>query len=127
MCKWRHGHFKACTYYIKTNWNSTKIIKGMCKSFNINVIRNLKKKKSRDPNGISHELIQGGGADVTLAITKLINGIKRQQVFPHCLQTCNITSIYQYKRSKRVFNQYQGIFRVSVFKNILDRHIFSDE
>ena len=64
---------------------------------------------------------------MTLAITKLMNGIKRQQVFPHCLQTCNITSIYKNKGSKRDFNHHRGIFRVSLFRNILDRLIFNDE
>ena len=42
-----------------------------------------------------------------LAVTKLVNGIKRQQEF----------NIYQ----------YIGVFRVSAFRNILDRLIFNDE
>ena len=57
------------------------------------VIKHLKKKKSRDPHGYPNELIQCGGKDVTFAITKLMNGIKKEQIFPHCLQACNITSL----------------------------------
>ena len=49
-----------------------------------NVILKQKKKKSRDPLGYSNELIQCGGEDVTNAITKLMNSIKRQQKFPQC-------------------------------------------
>ena len=92
-----------------------------------NVIKHLKKHKTCDPHGISNELLQGGGSDVTLAVTKLMNGIKRQQEYPQCLQSCDITSLYKNKGSKKDFNQYRGIFRVSVFRNILDRLIFNDE
>ena len=91
------------------------------------VIKNLKKKKSRDPQGIPNELIQCGGKYVTIAIMKLMNGIKREQTFPHYLQSCNITSIYKDKGSKKDINMYRGVFRVSVFRNILDRPIFNDD
>ena len=57
------------------------------------VIKSLKKKKSRDPYGLSNELIQHGGKDMTLAIVKLMNGIKRAQTFPNCLKECNITCL----------------------------------
>ena len=88
---------------------------------------NLKKKKNRDPHGCSNELIQYGGKDVTSAIVKLINNIKRQQKFPHCLKACNIASLYKNKCSRKDLNMYRGIFRVSIFRNILDRLIFNAE
>ena len=66
-----------------------------------------------------------GGKDVTNAITKLVNGIKREQQFPHCLQTCNITSIHKNKGLQKDFNHYRGIFRVTVFRNILDKLILN--
>ena len=93
----------------------------------MNVIKNLKKKKSPDPLGYSNELIQCGGKDVTHAITKLMNTIKKQQKFPQCLIACNITSLYKHKGSRKYFNMYRGIFRATVFRNILDRLIFNDE
>ena len=61
------------------------------------VIKNLKKKKSRDPHGYSNEIIQSGGDDLKLAILKLMNNIKRQQIFPQCLEPCNITSLFKNK------------------------------
>ena len=64
--------------------------------------KNLKKKKSRDPQGIPNELIQCGGKDVNIAIMKLMNGIKRKKSFPHCLQSCNITSIYKNKGQRKI-------------------------
>ena len=91
------------------------------------VIKHLKKKKSRDPYGYSNELIQEGGDDLVLAITKLMNNMKSQQIFPECLNPCNITSLFKKKGSTKDLNNYRGVFRVTVFRNILDKLIFNDE
>ena len=91
------------------------------------VINKLKKKKSRDPLGYSNELVQCGGQDFIAAIVKLMNRIKKKQQLPQCLQPCNITSLFKNKGSRKDFNQYRGVFRVTVFRNILDRLIFNDE
>ena len=48
-------------------------------------------------------------------------------MFPKCLEPCNITSLFKNKGSRRDLNFYRGIFRVSVFRNILDRLIFNNE
>ena len=101
--------------------------KNITLEWSVVAIQNLKKHKSCDQHGIPHELLQGGCSGVTLAVTNLMTGIKKQQEFPQCLQTCNVTSLYKNKVSKKDFNQYRGIFRVSVFRNILDRLIFNDE
>ena len=91
------------------------------------VITNLKKKKYCDPHGYSNEIIQCGGKDVLSAVTKLMNSIKRQQHFPQSLQSCNVTSLFKNKGSRKDYNQYRGIFRVTMFGNILDHLIFNDE
>ena len=91
------------------------------------VIDELKKKKSRDPHGYSNEIIQSGGHDLHLAVLKLMNNIKTQQKFPACLEPCNITSLFKNKGTRKNLNFYRGIFRVSVFRNILDKLIFNDE
>ena len=57
----------------------------------------------------------------------MVNNIKKQQVIPQCLKPCNITSLFKHKGSRKDLNQYRGIFRVTVFRNILDRLIFNDE
>ena len=90
-------------------------------------MKELKKKKSRDPYGYSNELIQGGGDDLILAITKMMNKMKQQHKFPESLNPCNITSIFKNKGSKKDLNNHRGVFRVTVFRNILDRLIFNDE
>ena len=56
-----------------------------------------------------------------------MNGIKKSQTFPECLKACNITCLYKNKGSRKDLNMYRGIFRVTLFRNILDRLIFNDE
>ena len=58
---------------------------------------------------------------------KLMNRIKSDQVFPDCFEPCNITSIWKSKGAKNDFENYRGVFRVTVFRNILDRLIYNDQ
>ena len=57
----------------------------------------------------------------------MMNNIKRQQIFPECLEECNITSLFKNKGSRKDLNSYRGIFRVNVFRSILDKLIYIDE
>ena len=45
------------------------------------VIKQLKKKKSRDPYGYSNKILQEGGDDLLCAILKLMNNIKNNRNF----------------------------------------------
>ena len=56
-----------------------------------------------------------------------MNEIKQQQVYPICLEACNITSIFKNKGNKSVFDKYRGIFWVLVFRSILEKLIYHDE
>ena len=56
-----------------------------------------------------------------------MNEIKEKQVFPKCLELCNISSIWKKKGNKNNFNSYRGIFRVTIFRSILDKLIYNDE
>ena len=56
-----------------------------------------------------------------------MNKIKQQQVYPKCLEACNITSIFKNKGSKSDFDKYRGIFWVLVFRSILEKLIYHDE
>ena len=93
------------------------------------VLRQLKNKKSRDLIGFSNELFkpEHAGQDLKLALLKLSNQIKNQQVFPKSLGSCNITSLYKNKGSKKDYNNYRGIFRVTVIRSIIDKLIYNDE
>ena len=56
-----------------------------------------------------------------------MNRIKFQQLFPEVLEYCDISSIWKRKKSRNDFENYRGIFRVTIFRSILDRLIYNDE
>ena len=93
------------------------------------VLKNLKKEKSRDPMGHANEIFRPevAGTDFKKAILKLMNKIKETQIFPETLKMCNISSIWKRKQSRNDFDNYRGIFRVNIFRSILDRMIYNDE
>ena len=93
------------------------------------VLKKLKNNKSRDPHGLVNELFKDetAGEDLKVAIIHLMNRIKDEQIYPKCLELCNISSIWKLKRPRNRFSSYRGIFRVSIFRAILDRLIYNDE
>ena len=92
------------------------------------VLKQLKMNKSRDPLGYCNELFsqEVAGDDLKLAILKLMNKIKEKQVYPERIKLCNISSIWKKKGNKNDFESYRGIFRVTIFRSILDRLIYND-
>ena len=84
--------------------------------------------KARDALNHANELFKKNvaGTDLKLAVLKLMNLIKNRQQYPECLEPCNITSLYKQKGSHKDFNNYRGVFRVTVFRSILDRLIYND-
>jgi hypothetical protein len=55
-----------------------------------------------------------------------MNRIKADQKYPEALEPCNITSLYKHKGSQKDFMNYRGVFRVTVFRSILDRLVYND-
>ena len=93
------------------------------------VLKYLKKNKSRDPNGFANEIFKPevAGEDLKIALLVMMNKIKQEQVFPTLLEHCTISSIFKKgKKGKNDLNNYRGIFRVNIFRSILDRLIFND-
>ena len=91
------------------------------------VLKYLKKDKCRDPNDHINELFHTkvAGSDMKEAVLILMNRIKDDLVYPEDLERCNITSIYK-KGKKNVFDNYRGVFRVTILRNILDRLVYND-
>ena len=91
-------------------------------------LKDLDNNKSRDALHYANELFKEGvaGSDLKLALLKFMNLIKDRQEYPEALQPCNITSIYKHKGSHKDFENYRGVFRVTVFRSILDRLIYND-
>ena len=91
------------------------------------VRKNLKNNKVRDPLGNAIELFKPtvAGSDLKLAILRLVNMIKDKLELPEIFRMCNITSIF--KKGKRInFTNYRGIFRVIIFRSILDRLVYNN-
>ena len=91
------------------------------------VLKQLKSDKSRDPDGYINKLFKEsvGGNDLVLGFLKIMNMIKKQQVYPKILEKCNISSIYK-KKSRKDFENYRGIFRVPILRSLLDRITYND-
>ena len=91
------------------------------------VLKNLKNNKSRDPLGNANELFKPtvAGSDLKLAIFMMLNRIKDQQKLPEAFKMCDITSIFK-KGRRSDFANYRGIFRVIIFRGILDRLVYND-
>ena len=93
------------------------------------VLKHLKKNISQDPFGFPNEIfhIDVAGDDLKKAIIIMMNRIKFEQIFPEVLEICNISSIYKLKGRRNDFDSYRGIFRVTIFRSILDKLIYNDE
>ena len=92
------------------------------------VLKYLKKNKSRDPLGYANEIFHPdvAGEDLKESILLLVNRIKGEQVYPSALELCDISSIYK-NGVRNSFDNYRGIFRVPIFRTIIDRLIYNDE
>ena len=91
-------------------------------------VKDLDRDKSRDALGHANELFKEevAGTDLKLATLRLMNHIKKNHEYPEVLNPCNITSIYKQKGSHTDFENYRGVFRVTVLRSILDRLIYND-
>ena len=93
------------------------------------VLKQLQKDKSRDPLGLANEIFRSevAGDDLKKSLLYMMNRIKSEQKFPKALELCNISSIWKKKGPRNSFDSYRGIFRVTIFRSILDRLIYNDE
>ena len=71
-------------------------------------------------------MFESAGDDLILAITKLMNLMKDEGVFPEALNLCNVTNAYKNKGERSSFDSYRGLFRTPIFRNILDRLLYND-
>lgn len=91
------------------------------------VLKNLKNNKARDPLGNANELFKPtvAGEDLKLAILLLVNKIKDDLKLLEVFRMCDVTSIFK-KGKRSEFNNYRGVFRVIIFRSILDRLVYND-
>ena len=77
------------------------------------VLKQLKIGKSKDPYDMPNEIFKEdvAGSDLILAITKLMNRIKEELLFPVPMNVCIVTNLFKNKGSKQHYDSYRGIFR----------------
>ena len=89
----------------------------------------LKRGKSKDPYDIPNELFKPdvAGTNLISAITKLMNRVKSELIFPTHLNVANVTNLYKNKGDKSKFDSYRGIFRIPILRNTLELLMHIDE
>ena len=94
-----------------------------------NVLKCLKKNKSRDPHGLINDLFKPGtiGSNLKQSLLTLVNEIKERCHIPEFIQWANITSLYKGKGDKMDLNNERGIFIVTVVRSILMRLIYNEK
>ena len=55
-----------------------------------------------------------------------MNHMKKNHEFPEALEYYNITSLYKHKGTHSDFNNFRGVFRVTVLISVLDRLMYND-
>ena len=93
------------------------------------VLEYLKKEKARDPEDLVNEIFKPevAGSDLKKAILKMMNRVKEEQIFPASWQNCNVSTMWKGKNAKNDFKNHRGVFRLSIFRCILDRLMYNDE
>ena len=83
-------------------------------------VKDLDRDKARDALGHANELFKDevAGTDLKLATLRFMNHMKKNHEYPEALNQCNITSIYKQKGSHKSFENYRGVFRVTVLRII---------
>ena len=91
-------------------------------------LKELKKDKSRDPNGWLNELFQEGvaGNNLKISMLNLFNKIKSENYFPEFMRKADVTTIYKGKGEKCDLNNDRGIFIVYTFRSLPMKLIYLD-
>jgi hypothetical protein len=77
------------------------------------------------PNELFHPNVAGD--DLVLAITMLMNRIKKELIYPSPMEVSNVTNLFKNKGQRSQFNSYRGIFRNTILRSILDKLMYNEE
>ena len=91
-------------------------------------LKDLKKNKSRDPDGYINEIFKEGiiGDDLKLSLLLMYNKIKQKKMIPFFMNKANITTVPK-RGSRLLLVNQRGIFRVSTLRFILMRLIYNQK
>ena len=92
------------------------------------VLKDLKRDKSRDPNGWINEIFQEGiaGKNLKKSLLILFNKMKLENYFPDFTRLADVTTIYKGKGEKSNLTNDRGIFIVSIFRSLVMKLIYTD-
>ena len=90
------------------------------------VLKNLKKKKSADADGLIYELFRPEiiGQDLFKSLLMLCNKVKAELAVPSFLTQTSITSIFKNKGNRNDLENDRGIFGVSKIRSIIEKLIY---
>ena len=91
-------------------------------------LKDLKKNKSRDSEGLMNELFKDGviGDNLKESLLVMFNRLKEEKMIPKFFNCSNITTVPK-KGSILDLENQRGIFRVSVVRSILMRLIYNEK
>ena len=122
-------HLKETLFSLRLKLSKLTKSKPWSESQLDNVLKNLKKNKSRDPHGLINDLFKPGviGSNLKDSLLLLVNDIKHCCQFPEFIQWANITSLYKGKGEMLDLDNERGIFIVTVVRSILMRLIYNEK
>ena len=93
------------------------------------VLKKLKKNKSRDPAELVNDIFKPNvaGNDLKSSILKLVNNVKKELNIPEIIRLANITSMWKKKGDKNNLENDRGVFIVSILRSIIDKLVYEDE
>ena len=91
-------------------------------------LRDLKKNKSRDNDGLVNEIFKKDviGKNLKESLLIMFNNLKQKKMIPIFMNYANITTVPK-KGSKLLLENERGIFRCSVLRGILMRLIYNEK
>ena len=91
-------------------------------------LKDLKTKRSRDPEGFINKSFKKDviGTDLKESLLMMFNRLKKKQIVPEFMNIANITTVPK-KGSRLLLENERGIFRVPVLRSIFMKLIYNQE
>ena len=88
-------------------------------------IKTLLAHKCYDPAGLKNEAFKSGVDSFLSSDTKMLNCILKEKQPPEQCEKVNIQTMYKGKGSKKILNNYRGIFLTNVLSKIFKKIVYS--
>ena len=88
-------------------------------------IKTLHAHKCYDPAGLKNDIFKSGGDSLLNSITKMLTCVLKEKQPPEQWEEVNIQTPYKGKGSKKILNNYRGIFLINPLSKIFEKIIYS--